>query len=443
MESHIKRYYIIAIIFAICSSARIPFLPEFQFFLLLCSIMHYKKINYNVILLLTTILCTHHYVIPDSTYRFLSDSYPSIYTRSYGAIKIFDLLVIIVFLFSVKKMKYLLSLFSYKRLPGILLVTSFIGCVFLSHETFAKDQFLFLSRNYLFFISIFLSTYHFNKRQFIVLSKLAILAWITKMIFAILIPHPHPLFREILGFDGIIFFAGDEYLTIPYYLMILLLLDVNMNMKKIFCAVSFVLLLTIIAQRKGGISVLLPFLLLCYAYYHKKRLLGNIVKCYYIVSSALIFLFLSFPSKLIENDLLLLAFEEYSNLAQVSYDSVRNIFNNNLYEALFGISPFGKYEIIGLEPIYDHPFSYGEEVGERFRYMLWSFPLGRCILNVGIIGFILVVFKMLCSARLNIPMFYLTITAIPVCYYYNLTPVLAFAMGIIFSVMISLKRGTI
>lgn len=435
-DSTIQKFYYIGFAFVILSGLRVPFLPELQLIILAISVLYTRKLDFRIILLLATILCTHHYVIPDFVYRADGSDYPSIYTRAYGGVKILDVLVCFVFALSLPLFirRNILKIFYMKGLPNILLFTSFIGIFFLSHQEVAVDQALFIIRSYLLFFAIFIICVALTKEQFLELSKLIIFCWILKMVIAILIPHSHPLARSILGFNGIIFFAGDEYMSLPlYFAIILVIRGMNANFSKIYIMLFFILLLTMIAQRKGALQILLPFTALVWCYQHKSKLGIGILKFYYVLSAFILFFFLLNIKQLTSDPLILLAFREYSAFAEISIDSLEFLYKTNPLGFIFGISPFGKYEIIGLPAEMDHMMSFGKEVGEVFRYQFWSFPLGRCILNVGLIGFIYVLFYYFKACKYSAFIFFLIISSISICYYTNLTPVMAFAQGIVFA----------
>ncbi|MDD3037274.1 hypothetical protein [Bacteroides sp.] len=436
-------FFIVAFLFALCSSLRIPFIPELQLFLLVSYTFKRKKIDYQVVMLLATILCTHHYAIPDSIFREDGALYPSIYTRAYGSLKILDLLVVFLFTISLPKFfkSNILRLLYIKGMPSFFLLTSLIGIFFLNRETFAKDQFMFIARSYLLFFVLFIQTIDFSKKQYLELSKLVILSWTLKMFLAILIPHAHPLYRTILGLDGIIFFAGDEYMTLPFFFAIIMCIKGrNLDVKKMMKVLLFIFILTLIAQRKGGIPIFISFFLLIWFHYREYRLGSFFLKLYYVAYTFIMFLFLYYIDYLFSDPLLLIAFSEYSTLANVAVDSISYIYNHNFLEFIFGISPFGKYEIINLPSVLDHFMSFGKEVGEKFRYQFWSFPLGRCLLNVGCLGFLASIYYHFKSMKWSLPKFFMIISAIPVCYYSNLTPVSAFAMGILFSFLYNEPR---
>lgn len=428
-------YYFVGFLFAFLSSIRMPFLPEFQLILFAVTIIFDRKISFNTILLLATILCTHHYVVPDYVWRFNSSEYPSIYTRAYVGIKLLDILVVLLFIVSVPLFirRNVLKIFYIKGLPTILFLLAFLGFNYLNNDHFALEQFLFIIRSYILFISIFILCLNFSTQQYYNLSRLIIFCWIIKMTFAILIPHPHPLWRSILGLDGAIFFAGDEYLTIPYYLSILILTNNRIEFKTIKKCILYIFILTMISQRKGAIPVLIGFYLIVLFYQNKNRIGILLMKVYYVFNAIFIYIFLYNVPYIFSDPLIILAFDEYSNFAHVAIDSLKELYNTDIYNFLCGITPFGKYEIVNLPSYMDHEMSFGKEVGEAFRYQFWSFPFDRCILNTGFIGFVLYLGYRISAIKYNLVYMFLLMSSMSVCYYYNMTPVNAFAMGITFA----------
>lgn len=434
-----NKYYFIGFLFALLSSLRVPFLPELQLVLILALLLIYGKVNRNLFFLIITILCTHHYAIPDAIYRFQGELYPSIYTRAYFGIKLLDILIVFLFIFSLRNLNNLKFILN-KNLPFLLLPISFFGVIYLNSQTFSFDMFLFIFRSYLLIIGIYLITYSFSREDLIFISKLAIFSWTVKMFFAILIPHEAPLYREIFGFQGIIFFAGDEYLTIGSFLMIILLLVKRNELKfiPIFILLNFIFLLTLIAQRKGGVTyfIILNIILFIY-FYIKNSTVHKLFNFLMVINIFLGFLFLYLVVPLLPEDVQL-GFLEYSALSSSALDSIANI---NIYNQIFGITPFGKYELINLNSIFDHSMSFGKEVGEMYRYQLWTIPMGRLILNVGIIGYLYyLAYIVIRASRENIVSFYLLSSIMGFFYFSLITPVSAIAIGISLSAFIRYKK---
>lgn len=435
----LNKYYAIGFLFAFLSSLRISFLPELQLIIILTLLLIYRKINKSLFFLTITVLCTHHYAIPDAIYRFQGEVYPSIYTKAYFGIKLLDILIVALFIFSLRNLNNLKFIFN-KNLPLLLIPISFLGISYLDELTFAYDMFLFISRSYLLIIAIYLTSYSFSKKDLIFVSKLAIFSWTAKMFFAILIPHESPLYREIFGFQGIIYFAGDEYSTIGNFLMVILLLSKKSDVKFIsnFILLNFIFLLTLIAQRKGAVPYFFTLNAILFIYFYVKNSIIHKILNYFVIANPFInFLFLYFVVGLLP-DIMRLAFLEYEALSISAIESIKNI---NIYNQIFGITPFGKYELVGLEPTFDHPMSFGKEVGENYRYQLWSIPMGRLILNVGLFGyFYYLIFIIKRAYKENVMSFYLLNSIIGFFCFSLITPVSALAVGFSLSVFIKYKK---
>lgn len=425
-------FYFVSFLFALLSSLRIQYLPELQTLFLIFYTISNKGISFKVLLLFIAIFCTHHYAIPDAVYREASSDYPSIYTKVFFGVKLLDFLTIFLLLFSVTKIyDNFFKIFQIRYAPIFLIVFSLLGSFYLNGTTFASDSFLFNVRDYIILIIVFVNCVKLTDSEFITISKLAIFSWILKMCFAILLPHPYPWYRTILGFDGIMFFAGDEYLGIPLYMSIIVaIMGKSISFKYVRNVILFTLLLALIAQRKGSIPVLLCYILLMYTYYNRNKLIEFLMKFYYLFNSLIIFLLLLSVNYLTSNELIRLAFLEYTDLAKSSLDSVLHLFDKNLFNAFFGITPFGKYEIMNIPSYVDSFMSFGTEAGLKYRYMLWSFPWGRCFLNTGLIGFLIIIVYSFRSIRYSPPLFYIIISSFSICYFDNLTPVNAVCMGI-------------
>lgn len=433
LKSIPKTLIYLAILFAFLSSLRISILPELQLLIFIVYYIKNRGVNYNVLILVVLILCTHHYAIPDSVYRQDSGGYPSIYTKNVlgSSIKIFDFFVFFLFLFSIKRIRYALNLFKISAIPVILLFTSFFGFLNYTQLHFADGLVLYLIRSYMLILAIFVNCVNLKKEQVACLSIIAIIAWISKMAFAILIPHPHPWYRTILGMEGIMFFAGDEYMYIPVYLSIIIYtFKDRIHFKQIRNVIFLVLLLALIAQRKGSLQILLPFLFLMFFYYRKNKFFTYVLKIYYILNSIILFFFLLFQNDLISNELINLAFLEYHTLAESSLDSVYTLARESLWNFFWGITPVGKIEIVNLPSFVDTFMTFGEEVGEKYRYQLWTFPFGRCFPNAGLFGVIAYFVYYIKCVKFSAPLFFVVISTFIFCIYGNITPVNALSVGI-------------
>lgn len=434
-------FYHLSFAFVILSALRMTLLPEIQLLIFIGFVFYERKVNYRVLLLIITIFCTHFYVIPDAIFRENSSNYPSFYTKSYYSIKILDVFTLLLLTFLIPEIiKNIHKIVYIRYLPTFLFFTSLFGLLFLNINTFAIDQFLFILRSYLLLACIFIISVNLTHDQLVNASKLAIFSWILKMASAIVFVHPNPLYREIFGFNGIIYFAGDEYLNIPLYLCIIMVIrGLNTNFFKMYVVTFIVLILIILAQRKGGFPILMVFLLTIYSFQRNIYLLGLGIKFYIFTYSILIFLFLLYLKILVDEPLILLAFNDYNTLTITSLKSYQNLLNGNSFSGLLGISPFGKYEIIGLPVWADHFMSFGKEVGEKYRYQFWSFPFGRALLNSGIFGVIIILIYYIKSFKFPLPLFYVITSAFAITYYENLTPVSSICFGILFALLYKLS----
>ncbi len=435
----INKYYLLAVIFGFLSSIRVIVLPEIQFILAVMFLFKNRGLSKSFIFFLMTIFCTHHYAIPDAFYRFNSELYPSIYTKAYSGIKILDVLIVFLFLFSIKKIKNVKRLLN-KKFPFILIFIAPLGIIFLSKEKIAFDIFLFTLRSYMLFFVFFVETLNFRKLDYIKLSKLIVFSWTIKMFFAILIPHNSPLYREIFGIKGIIFFAGDEYLTIGIYYAIFCATKAfqKKELLRSFFSLNFILLLTIISQRKGAIPyfTFINVMLLVY-YFYKNKTLHKLYNFYVILSPIITFIFIAWGYNFL-NPLIKLAISEYHELSLSALKSIMNIQNTNIYSFLFGISPFGKYEIIDLNPLNDHLMSFGKEVGEKYRYQLWTIPGDRLLLNTGLIGFICYyIYALRYAFSENMYIYSLYYIGLGIFSFSLMTPISGFTYGIVVSFLVN------
>lgn len=437
-------FYVVSFSFAFLSSLRMPFLPEIQILLVLLLIMIYGGVKKTVLFIIIIILCTHHYVIPDFSIRFDAADYPSIYTRTIIGIRLIDFFAIILFFFSIphlKKTKYMLRMGFF---PFILLISSFFGFLSFTSLSFDYQMLLFIARSYLLIAIFFLQTLNLERNDIIELSKIAIFSWITKMFLSIIFVHPNPLYREILGIKGIIFFAGDEYLTLGAYTCCILILTQRSSIeyKKIFYTLLFAFILTLIAQRKSSIPYFTLIFLMLWIEYKNKPKYFKFFNLGLIINEWAAFLFILVIVLQLDSPLVRLAFLEMANLTETTMESLRNIWKTNIIESLLGITPIGKYEIRNLLPEFDHSMAFGKEVGQKFRYMIWGLPFGRVLLNIGLLGFIYLHFNLIRNAfRLRSKVFYLYFFLIPIFTYSIITPVTAIASGIGFACLYHYKHS--
>jgi len=443
MDKVNKFLLLLSVFFALLSSLRIPFLPEVQFLIFSSGMVFFSKPVFRVLAFAVIVLTTHHYVVPDAVFRFESGSYPSIYTSTALGFRVLDAFVVALFLYSLRYADELRRLFSF-HVPMVLLPLSLIGMILLGSEQFAKDQFFFLARSFTLFIAIYLLASKLPLSDFLFTCFLAIVGWTAKMFFAVLFPHENPWIREIFGFVGNIYFAGDEYLSLGVYLSILVFFVCHRSFRLSYyrwaiflCFISC--LLSLYSLRSGSV----PYFIILFfvVFFSRLRLHGSLhlpVNLLILIYPFVIFCFLLLNA----HYALVLSgsFEEYSALSLSAVDSILNL---SILEGVLGVSAFGKYELIGLPSIFDHSYSFGNDAGELYRYELWTIPGGRLILNVGMLGYLAYYIIMVCySFASRVTFFYIVIAVSPIFYLGNVTLVYALAGGFAASFLVKHSRVT-
>jgi hypothetical protein len=433
--------FLLGITASLLSSMKLLYLPEIELFLLFFILLTGNSefiISYILI-----ILCSHHYAIPDESFRFDASNYPSIYTKKLGYFKVFDVLTLI--LFPIALFKYLRNKPTFtlnRNYPNILFFLSIILIFITPIRMQDINLLLFNLRSLIIIFIIYAFLINLDNIKLIKLCFLASICWMSKMFFSILIPATNPLYRDIFGFKWNIYFAGDEYLTLGVFFVSIFILAnkknifINLNIKKIIN--SFVLLsliLCLISQRKGSIIYFLTIFLVINFYESKK--ISKYIKLFILFIPMSTFLFLIFILPFLPSEYNLLFFDQLG-LLNSSIDSIKHIFNTNYLSGFIGIGPFSYYEVKGLEEIYDNSMAFGSEVGNTFRFTIWSLPFGRLFLNVGLIGFFIYGFYLIKNFKSNTLDYYLISILMPLFYFENNTPINAISLGFIF---IILKRS--
>jgi len=434
----LKKIIFFSISASLLSSLRINFLPEIEVLLLTFLFFLGNRFLFGAILVI--ILCSHHYVIPDAVLRFDSSDYPSIYTKKIGVVKIFDIIVILLFLFVLFKTRISRSYnFSFsKSYPYILLLFCLFGILITPFARQDLNLFFFSFRNVMIIISIYFLFSNFNFSELKLISYIAISSWISKMFFSILIPAENPLYRMIFGAEWNVYFAGDEYLSLGIYFISLLLLNEllkinNKNTISFINRLAFVsLILALISQRKGAL-IYFGLIFLIINFYNKKSLffLINVI-ILVIPLSTFIFLFLILP--MLPDQLSLLFFDQLG-LLNSSIESLYHIQKTELFNFIFGIGPFSLYEIKGLDSIFDNSMAFGSEVGSNFRFMIWSLPFGRLFLNVGLFGGVIYLFYLVRNINKPPAYFYIYSSILGIFFFENISPVSALSFGFSFVII--------
>ena len=443
-NSSLKKFIVIGACFSLLSSMRIPFLPEIQLFAFLLSLFSAKRNRIFSLVLLVCIMCTHHYVIPDVLFRHNSSEYPSIYTRSYYGVKLLDLLTMILFAISLRNIKLLKHIFLNRKIPIILLLLSLVGIASVPYYQQNFGNFLFILRSVILATAIYMLFGRLSAVDIQRLSFLAACCWITKMLFAILIPHENPMYRDVFGVQWNIHFAGDEYLTLGILFSTILFLTratlgpnaplpLDVVLSKIKILLFAALILALLAQRRGAIVYFLVIYLVIFIEdkyrFSRAHLKFNSLM---LVSGWSIFLFISVLVPWLP-DVYQFIFLENVNLLDSALSSLGYLAATDPAHFLLGLGPAGLYEIKDLLPISDHTTSFGLEVGSAFRYEIWSLPYGRLILNTGLVGFIIYMLYLIALLQVRASLYYLYSSIFPIFYFSNYAPPMAFACGMALS----------
>jgi len=427
------RYYVLAFICAILSSCQITFLPELQ--LLCIFVLIILRINPQVIVLcLITILCTSVYAIPDPVLRSAPQDYPSIYTKGYAFFRLFDLLVVMVFVYAFPKFK---GVIFHKRLfllYGVLfvsMVSLLVNC-FVGFSNYA--YFFYGARNVLVAVSFSLLLARLIPGRIPAILIFSMFCWICKMLFMILLPSDNVIEREIFGIPWKIFFAGDEYLSFMLICAVTLHVGINFYSRRklkfvCFFMCFFALVLALISQRKGAI----PYFFFCFImiFCFDRGVLSRLFFTVVLFVYTLGMYFVSGPAYEFLPSALMSSLYEYHVLYESAISSISHLMSNSPISSIFGIGPAGLYEIFDLPLESDHIFSFGVEVGEKYRYAIWAIPFDRLFLNAGVIGGgLTVLYMMLTLARGGGAAYlYMSFTIIPLFGLYGLTPVSSIFVG--------------
>ncbi|MDQ0497633.1 hypothetical protein QF016_000248 [Pseudomonas marginalis] len=426
-------YYAFALISAILSSCQLTVLPDLQLVLIFLLIV--LRVSPEVIVLcLISILCTSVYAIPDPVLRSAPQDYPSIYTKGYGGVRLFDLLVVILFFYALPKLK---ELTIHKRL-FLLYGVFFVSMISLLFNQFIGlsnySYFFFGARNALVAVSFSLLLTRLMPERIPPILVFSMFCWICKMLFMILLPSDNVIEREIFGIPWKIFFAGDEYLSFMLICAITLCVGINFYTRKKLKSVCYfmcflALVLALISQRKGAV----PYFFFCFIMifcFDRGALYRSFFTMVLFVYTLGMY-FVSGPAYEFLPGALTLSLNEYHVLYQSAISSISHLMSSSPISSIFGIGPAGLYEVFDLPLESDHIFSFGTEVGEKYRYAIWAVPFDRLFLNAGIIGgglTVLYIISILVRGR-GVAYLYMSFSIIPLFGLYGLTPVSAIFVG--------------
>jgi hypothetical protein len=208
----------------------------------------------------------------------------------------------------------------------------------------------------------------------------AIFACLLIMFFSHVFPPKNTLSRELFGLSLKVVFAGDEYNSMGILIASLLLLNPKNKASYIYFISMLALTLTLMAGRKAALIYFAIVLLMIISERSKRNSnLKWLLQLEFIAPIALLFIVINS-----DIDILKLALFESIGILEPTLDSLINIWKNSYISGIIGIGPFSKYQLEGLDPIFDHPFSFGDQANEMYKIKLWFFPYERAVLNYGL-----------------------------------------------------------
>lgn len=397
-----------------------------------------------------TILCISflgNFVAPmDNELRFDS-SYPSIHTLPLlGSIKAIDFVILLLALsFAVK---YFIGKIQIEVKIFFLILLSFMMSsllyVTISDVDLVFDTgfMLFVTRGIILFFIFNNLLRSLAKSELIMLVKLVIYTCISLMIFAHLIHSGNPMQRELFGFNVTVAFAGDEYGSIGILLASILLLD---SSKKKFCyfIVLVCFILAIIAGRKSAVPYFFFVSMMIYFSAGYNSSIGFIKKSLLLTEHLYITFALFF---IIALDFLPLnlAFSESIGILKPTITSLSTLFNEHSGLYVFGIGPFFKYPLLGLDSVFDHPFAFGSDAGELYKIKLWFFPFDRAILNFGLIIPMLFVLYIVFLKKYSSMNFYILLYGANLFFFNAISIIMCFSLAIGFAaISLSIKDNSL
>ena len=320
----------------------------------------------------------------DNDLRF-SGEYPSIHTmKILGPLKGIDIILATLAIYNLRRFSYLL------RKINVSNALMFTGALFLgmvgtnvyqlSHpDSFDIQYALYITRGVVFFIISATALSGLSRNDLLKTINYAIFTCLFLMFLSHLFPPQNVLSRELFGLNLKVVFAGDEYNSIGILIAALLVLHPKNEFGKAYTICIFALTLALLAGRKAAIVYFAIVTLMIFAESIKKN--SNLKWFLQLDFFAPIVLLVIIANSNL--DIIKLAFVESFGILEPTIDSIVNIWQGSILNGVIGIGPFSKYPLGGIDPIFDHPFSFGDQAGELYKIKLWFFPYERAVLNFG------------------------------------------------------------
>jgi hypothetical protein len=322
----------------------------------------------------------------DNELRF-SGEYPSIHTmKILGPLKGIDVILAVLATISLKRFHYLIRKINEKNsliFIGALFIGLFGTAVYQlpQQDSFDAQYALFITRGILFFLIATTALSGLSLNDLSDLINYAIFTCLILMFLSHLFPPQNVLSRELFGLNLNVVFAGDEYNSIGLLIAALLILNPRNQFKKAYVICFFALALALLAGRKAALLYFAIVVIMIFSESIKRN--SNIKWLFQLEFLAPIVLLVVISNSSL--DILKLAFIESLAILEPTIDSLVGVWSDNNFSGIIGIGPFSKYPLIGIDPLFDHPFSFGDQAGELYKIKLWFFPYERAFLNFGIV----------------------------------------------------------
>lgn len=390
-SSHIYITHVLPIIFCVFAALRSA---EFIYIEILVSIIGLVFVKSKISAVAPSVISIYaNFFAPmDNDFRF-GGLYPSLHTFDFGGFKGVDVLVVCLVIYALK----MSSLMSLKKiiienwlvvvLSPFLLISSLFS-IGLTGLTYEYSAILYVLRGLLLYFSLTIIFLRFKKEELVVIAKAAINTCIYLMIAATLSPTANALTRELIGINLKVSFAGDEFNSIGVLIASILLIKKVTPLGWYYFYMAVSLILALASGRKSAIGYfffcwLMVFFTNRYKSIFKPVIVNSILLLEHI-SPFLVLIIVEYLNIPVLN----LAFFESLGILEPTLNSVKTLFISNPLFNLFGIGPFTKYPLVGLDPMFDHSFSFGPDAGLLHKLKVWFFPLDRMVLSFGLVGIV-------------------------------------------------------
>ena len=399
--------YLIILSAALLSVLRQPALVYVQIILfIICALSGNRKLS---VIALIAVVYGSYSAPMDNELRFAVE-YPSIHTMAiFGPLKGIDIILATMVIFNVKRLNHLLrkiNLLNALLFGGALILGLMsTGIYQLAHpNTVDVQYFLYITRGLLFFMIAVSALSSLSRQSLLIVINCAIFSCLILMLLSHIFPPENFLSRELFGLNLKVVFAGDEYGTIGILIASLLLVNPKYKMTNAYAICFLALTLALLAGRKSAIGYFSFVSIMIFA---EKVKNSSSLKWFLQLEFIAPFLVLTIVASS-NADILRALFVEPLGIFQATIDSIGDIWQSSYISSVIGIGPFSKYPLYGINPIFDHQFSFGQQAAELYKIKLWFIPYERAFLNFGLASCFIYLFFILSARKSRPACFYIT-----------------------------------